>query len=518
MSAEEKISTKDEISDLLRARYVLLNIVSHEEERALDLIHNVCAGLKLRRKVYSWSVTEGIKGEDGDSHPDYRDPMRALDFAMKLEDHAVFVLKDFHPFLKDPGLVRRLRDLHRAFTKGRTLRHVILLSGILKVPPELEKEMAVLDFELPDRDELDGIVTKVLNNVPPSRPIALRDDADLRLQVVEASLGLTAEEAENVFAKSLIRKKDFDFDIILSEKKNIIRKSGLLEFFESRFDMGDIGGMDPLKAWLTKRQKAFSKEARDYGLPLPKGILLIGVPGCGKSLTAKAVGSMWRMPLLRLDVGKVFGSLVGSSEENIRKVIKTAEAVAPSILWLDELEKGFAGVQSSGETDSGTTARVFASFITWLQEKSSPVFVIATANDVSALPPELLRKGRFDEIFFVDLPTVEERKDIVKIHLQRKNRNPDDFDLEAINNECKNFSGSEVEQAIISGLYDAFDEGVELETRHVEFASKEIIPLAFTMREKIDKMREWSKSRARLASNAKNDEPIDEPELLEMSD
>jgi SpoVK/Ycf46/Vps4 family AAA+-type ATPase len=313
----------------------------------------------------------------------------------------------------------------------------------------------------------------------------------------------------------LIRTKDFNFDVILSEKKNIIRKSGLLDFFESRYGMSDIGGLEPLKSWLKKRQKAFSQKARDFGLPLPKGILLIGIPGCGKSLTAKVVGSMWKMPLLRLDVGKVFGSLVGSSEENIRRVIRTAEAVAPSILWLDELEKGFAGVGSSGDTDSGTTARVFASFITWLQEKSSPVFVIATANDVSALPPELLRKGRFDEIFFVDLPTVEEREEIIRIHLRRKERDPGQFNIQEIRDNTQGFSGSEIEQGIVSALYDAFDEDTDITDKHLLDAAKEIIPLSYTMKEKIDSMREWAESRARSASTVIESEE-EEATPLEM--
>ena len=221
------------------------------------------------------------------------------------------------------------------------------------------------------------------------------------------------------------------------------------------------------------------------------------------------------MPLLRLDVGKVFGSLVGSSEENIRRVIRTAEAVAPSILWLDELEKGFAGVGSSGDTDSGTTARVFASFITWLQEKSSPVFVIATANDVSALPPELLRKGRFDEIFFVDLPTIEERRDIIEIHLRRKDRNPADFALDEIRDNTQGFSGSEIEQGIVSALYDAFDENMDITTGHILHACGEVIPLSYTMKEKIDGMREWASSRARSASTVA-DEPENEKAPLEM--
>ena len=511
----EKRSSRDNIEDLIKARYVLLYVVTHEEERALGMLREIATNTRHQRKIYTWSITEGIQGEDGDGHAEIKDPLRALDFAMKLENHAIFILKDFHPFLKDPSLVRKLRDIHRAFKEGRTLRHVLIMSAILNLPLELEKEMAVVDFDLPDRSEIDGIVSKVLRSVGPNREIALRNDPEIREKIVEAALGLTAEEAESVFAKSLIRTKDFNFDVILSEKKNIIRKSGLLDFFESRYGMSDIGGLEPLKGWLKKRQKAFSQKARDFGLPLPKGILLIGIPGCGKSLTAKVVGSMWKMPLLRLDVGKVFGSLVGSSEENIRRVIRTAEAVAPSILWLDELEKGFAGVGSSGDTDSGTTARVFASFITWLQEKSSPVFVIATANDVSALPPELLRKGRFDEIFFVDLPTVEEREEIIRIHLRRKDRDPGKFNIEEIRDNTQGFSGSEIEQGIVSALYDAFDEDVDITDKHLVHAAKEIIPLSYTMKEKIDSMREWAESRARSASTV-NEVQEEEATPLEM--
>ncbi|MFT7583479.1 MAG: SpoVK/Ycf46/Vps4 family AAA+-type ATPase, partial [Myxococcota bacterium] len=308
-------------------------------------------------------------------------------------------------------------------------------------------------------------------------------------------------EAASVFAKSLVKTRDFDIDTILAEKKGIIRKSGILEFYQTDEKFNDVGGLEVLKSWLKKRKVAFSRDARDFGLPAPKGILLIGVPGCGKSLTAKAIGAMWHMPLLRLDVGKVFGSLVGSSEENMRKAIKTAEAVAPSILWLDELEKGFSGSSSSGQTDGGTTARVFGTFITWLQEKQSAVFVIATANDVSALPPELLRKGRFDEIFFVDLPSQKERGEIFKIHITKKKRDPALFDYEALIAASQQFAGSEIEQAVVSALYDCYEEDkAELTTERLVKSIEEIIPLAYTMKERIDHMRDWSKSRARRAS------------------
>src|SRR5213075_2059796 len=312
----------------------------------------------------------------------------------------------------------KLRDLAHDLKKSQ--KNVLLLSPVLKIPPELEKEVAIIDWDLPDRGEIDGIVGRLLQELPVGVEPGPAADPQGRERIVEAALGLTYVEAENVLAKSIVRNKTFDIPTVLSEKKHIIRKSGILEYYEAQESLDELGGLETLKLWLQKRRGAFTSKARDFGLPLPKGILLIGVPGCGKSLTAKAVGALWQMPLLRLDVGKIFAGLVGSSEENIRTVIKTAEAVAPAILWIDELEKGFSGTGSSGQTDGGITSRVFGSFITWLQEKTMPVFVIATANNVQALPPELLRKGRFDEIFFCDLPDREDRGAILDIHLRKK--------------------------------------------------------------------------------------------------
>lgn len=500
---QDETSSQVEIEHLVRAGYPLLYVVSPEEERveqALALVANSSEGSRTPRRLLKWSITEGFVGADGTRLNDVKDPLKALDFIQSFEEDALFVLRDYHPFMGDPMVVRKLRDLAHSLYRDHK-RHLLILSPVLKLPPELEKEIAVLDFQLPDREELHGIVDRVLSRVGSRREgMRVHQDEAHRERVVEAALGLTADEATNVFAKSLVKSKDLDIDTILGEKKHIIRKSGILEFYESDASLGDVGGLDVLKDWLSKRQLAFSQKARDFGLPLPKGILMIGVPGCGKSLTAKAVSAKWQMPLLRLDVGKVFSSLVGSSEENIRKCIRTAEAVAPSILWLDELEKGFSGTQSSGQTDGGTTARVFASFITWLQEKESSVFVIATANDVTQLPPELLRKGRFDEIFFVDLPAASERRDIVDIHLQKKGRDPAHFDLDAVMGATQGFSGSEVEQVVISALYDAFELGEELSTEGLMKSAKEIIPLSLTMKEGLDHMREWARTRARKAS------------------
>ena len=291
-----------------------------------------------------------------------------------------------------------------------------------------------------------------------------------------------------------------DVNEVFAEKQQIIRKSGLLEYYATDESFSHVGGMAVLKDWLDKRASAFTEEARAFGLPAPKGILMLGVQGCGKSLCAKAVSTQWQLPLLRFDMGRMFGSLVGSSEENVRRAIAVAESVAPAILWVDEIDKAFAGSQGSGATDGGTTARVFGTFLTWLSEKTAPVFVVATANDISQLPPELLRKGRLDEIFFVDLPTPEERREIFRIHLTKRGRDASTFDLEAMAENAKDCSGAEIEEAINSALYDAFYAQQEITTETILATLSQTVPLAKTMDEQIGRLRNWVEGRARNAS------------------
>ncbi len=504
MSKVQQVSSAVEIEDLIRARYPLIYIVSSEEERVERRLREFA--LKKERKLAAWSITKGFVSLAGDVRTgDVRDPLKALDNILAAEGRGVYILRDFHAFLENSQVVRKLRDVAHELKKSQ--KNVILLSPVLKVPPELEKETAVVDFDLPDRAEIDSIVQKLLENLPPGVDPGIAADPVGREALVEAALGLTYVEAENVLSKSIVRNKTFHVPTVLQEKKHIIRKSGILEYYEATEQLDEIGGLDVLKTWLQKRRGAFSQKARDFGLPMPKGILLIGVPGCGKSLTAKAVGSAWQMPLLRLDVGKIFGGLVGQSEENIRKAIRTAEAIAPAVLWLDEMEKGFSGTASSGQTDGGTTSRVFGTFITWLQEKTSSVFVIATANDVRSLPPELLRKGRFDEIFFVDLPTKEERRSIIEIHVRRKQRDPSAWNLDKLADATTEYSGSELEMGVVSALYDAYDAGHDLNEEGVTHSLREIVPLAITMKENIDIMRDWAKTRARPASTPAKSTP-----------
>src|SRR5437660_6948553 len=494
-----------DLEHLMRARYPLIYILSSEEKRVEESIKRVLSEREkekgFKTKVYTWPVTEGVR-LGGEQQGDSMDPLKALRFILeaKKDERAVFILRDLHAFQKNPEVVRLLRDLARNLKE--TLKTVFMISPLLQVPPELDKELAVVEYPLPELAEIGTILDRVASMVPGSKAAPSGQE---REHIIEAALGLTADEAENVFAKSLVQTGTFDIDVILSEKERIVRKSGVLEFFRTQEKMDNIGGLDLLKSWLRKRQAAFSEEARQFGLPRPKGILMIGIPGGGKSLTAKAVGAAWRLPLLRLDVGKIFAGIVGSSEENMRRAIQMAEAVAPSILWVDELEKGFSGTGSSNQSDAGTAARVFGSFITWLQEKTSPVFVIATANNVDELPPEMMRKGRFDEIFFVDLPTLPERREIGSIHLKRRGRDPGQFNLDLIAEKSEGMTGAEIEQAIVSALFDEYDRAGKsgvLTSEGVLHSLQETVPLSRTMKEKIAALRNWCKTRARPAASS----------------
>lgn len=495
-----------ELEVLIRAKYPIIYLVSWEERRVEETVSRVCQSLK--RNLHSWSVTQGMRPPvnrtSGPASPGtLPGELEALAQVHEAPELTVFLLKDFHPFLKDYRVVRLLRDLAvRLRGKAQT---IILTGPILTLPPELEKDITVVDFPLPTREDIESMLDKILEAVKSNSQIDSKLTKAERERLIKSAQGLTLDEIESVFARSLVEKRKFDVDSVLEEKKQIVRKSGLLEYYASDHKMTDVGGLELLKEWLEKRTKAFTDKARSYGIPAPKGILILGVQGCGKSLVAKAVAAHWSLPLLKLDVGRIFGSLVGQSEENIRKAIKVAESVAPCVLWADELEKGFAGMSGSGVSDSGTTARVFATFLTWMQDKTKPVFLIATANDVTVLPPEMLRKGRFDEIFFVDLPDKEERVQIFKIHLKRRKRDPSKYDLSEMAKLTKGFSGAEVEQVVVGALHLAFDENRELEQRDLVAEAKAVVPLSVMMREEIDELRTWAELRTRPASKQDGD-------------
>src|SRR6516164_8386808 len=499
-----------EIETLIRARYPILYIITSEELRVQNLL--VAIAEKRQKKVFEWTYSSGIvpagasiqsqKGRNTAT----KDPLAALDLVIEQVEPAIFLFKDFHPFLtrNNYAVIRKLKDI--ALHLKNSFKTIVLISPVMEIPAELDKEITVLNFPQPTKEDLGAMLDKIITEVRDHKQIRIDLDGDGRERLLQAAMGLTLGEAENVFAKIIVQNQRLGADHVnevFAEKQQIIRKSGLLEYYAAEEDFSNVGGLGVLKDWLHKRAIAFTDEAREFGLPAPKGILLLGVQGCGKSLCAKAVSRLWQLPLLRFDMGRMFGSLVGSSEENVRRAIAVAESIAPAVLWVDEIDKAFAGSQSSGMTDGGTTARVFGTFLTWLSEKSAPVFVVATANEVTQLPPELLRKGRLDEIFYVDLPSPEERGEIFRIHLTKRHRNAESFETPALVAASEGFSGAEIEEAIISALYDAFYAKEELATGHVLAALKQTVSLSKTMAEKITAQRNWAIGRARNASVAK---------------
>lgn len=505
----------EELDLLIRARYPLLYIVSSEEGRVQGIVAEVAG--RRQKKLFSWSCTTGIlpAGTSPQSRTGRQtatmDPGAALDQVIEQVEPAVFLFKDLHPFLAkgQPAIVRKLKEI--SLHLKNSLKTIVIVSPLLEIPTELEKEITVLSLPLPDHDDLSALLNEVAAELREFQQIDMRLDPDDRERILQAALGLTLSEAENVLAKIIVQKgrlSSDDIPEIIAEKKQIVRKSGLLEFCAATESFDHVGGLENLKEWLGKRAAAFTAEARAFGLPAPKGILLLGIQGCGKSLCAKAVSRLWQLPLLRFDMGKMFNSLVGSSEENVRKAIAVAESVAPAILWVDEIDKAFAGSQASGMADGGTTARVFATFLTWLSEKTAPVFVVATANDISQLPPELLRKGRLDEIFFVPLPDLHERERIFAIHLAKRARRPEAFDLNALAAASVDFSGAEIEAVVIAALHDAFHARRELVQADLAANVRDTVPLARTMDEPLNRLRQWAKGRARDASGAPPPPPI----------
>lgn len=499
-----------ELETLIRARYPILYLVSSEEMRVQALVLDIAQ--KRQKKVFEWSCSTGIvpAGTSIQSqklrNAATKDPVVALDQVIEQVEPAIFLFKDFHPFLTRNNftVTRKLKEI--ALHLKNSFKTILIVSPVLEIPTELEKEITVLNHPLPSREDLSALLDKIIAEVKQFKQVKLELDDAGRERLVQAALGLTLGEAENVFARIIVKAERLsgdDVGEVFSEKQQIIRKNGLLEYYATEESFTHVGGLAVLKDWLAKRAVAFTAEARAFGLAPPKGILLLGVQGCGKSLCAKAVSNLWQLPLLRFDMGRMFGSLVGSSEENVRRAIAVAESVAPAILWVDEIDKAVAGSQTSGVVDGGTTARVFGTFLTWLSEKTAPVFVVATANEITQLPPELLRKGRLDEIFFVDLPTRAEREEIFQIHLQRRGRAAAQFKLDALAEAAVDFSGSEIEEAINSALYDAFHARQELGQTHILAALAQTVPLARTMDAQITALRGWAEGRARHASVAR---------------
>jgi SpoVK/Ycf46/Vps4 family AAA+-type ATPase len=495
------MDARREFEVLIRAKYPIVYVVSWEEGRVEAALGEVAS--KLDRRLHTWSVTQGMKpavvrAAGPVKTTSLPGELEALALVHEATESTAFLLKDFHPYLKDSRVVRLLRDLSSRL-RGRD-QTLFLCAPTLNLPVELEKDVTVVEFPLPDEEDILAQVDAVISSMR-GRPGVNVDLSDEEKElIVRSAQGLTADEIESALARSLVETKTLSVGQIIEEKKQIVRKSGMLQFYPADSSLDDVGGHELLKEWLRRRSKSFTDAAREFGIPYPKGILLLGVQGCGKSLVAKAVSAAYSLPMLKMDVGRVFGSLVGQSEDNMRRAIRIAESLAPCILWIDELEKGFAGVGSSGVSDSGTTARVFATFLTWMQEKTKPVFLVATANDVSALPPELLRKGRFDEIFFIDLPDLDERKEILRIHLAKRKRDPRKFKVADLARLTEGFSGAEIEQVVVGALNKAFDEGRELSVADLSEESRAQVPLSRMMAEDIAALRDWARLRARPSS------------------
>ncbi|KPL72244.1 hypothetical protein ADN00_15620 [Ornatilinea apprima] len=492
----------------IRARYPIIGIASHEESRVMSFIHQVAA--IRNRQIVSWSVTQGLKQEPSDTNnlnptvtfdrDTIREIVAALEEILAFEgDPTLFVFKDLHGIIGNPGrgfdpiIVRYLRDVCARFEQ--THHNLVLLSPAVSIPPDLEKVMVSIDWPLPDKQELTEILVCVGNDLPDKYPVHLNGN---RENIVQAMTGLTAFEAVGVLNSATVACGKLDesaIPFIVKEKAQIIKKSGVLEFYDSSVTMSEVGGLDNLKRYAQIKRNAFSEKAREAGVDSPKGVLLVGVPGTGKSLSAKAIAG-GQMPLLRLDIGSLMGGLVGQSESNMRSALKVAEAVAPCVLWMDEIEKAIGGVDSSNQSDGGTLARLFGTMLTWMQETKSPVYVVATANDVRSLRPELLR--RFDDIFWVDLPDAEARREILRVHLDKRGYVLSS-DIEKVVEATWSFSGAEIEKVVKSAVEAAFFDEANLSTEYLLQAAQQIIPVGQTMQEQIESLRNWAKDRARSA-------------------
>jgi len=485
-----------ELIILLKARYPIIYINTTEENRVEYLIRKTIK-TNLNRSIYTWDFIEGYTNNPNNPNFGKRNPLQALELVEKLtsETPAIFILKDFNHFLKDVSILRKLKNLLRILKLQP--KTIIILSSEIIIPSELQDFITILDFKLPSKEEIESELIRL------TQSLNLSISAQLLENLSRASQGLSMERIRRVLSKIITLHKTVDnksISIILEEKQEIIKQTQILEYWPVTENIENIGGMPYLKNWLKQRAMSFSQKATNYGLPTPRGLLLVGIQGTGKSLTSKIIASYWQLPLLKLDVGKIFGGVVGESEARLRKMITTAEVLAPCILWIDEIDKVFSKNQSSG--DSGTSNRVLATFISWLSEKKSSVFVVATANDISLLPLEIIRKGRFDEIFFLDLPTKLEREEIFKIHL--KYFRPEtyfNYNLKKLSEKSQGFSGAEIKQSIIDSMYLAFSEEREFTNEDIYNSLKDTIPLAYLNESKIKELQNWALSgRIRLAS------------------
>lgn len=487
----------DELALFLKARYPIIYINTVEEDR-VEYVLRKNVKTNLNRSIYSWDFVDGYTNNPNNEGFARRNPLQALELVERLnaETPAVFLLKDFNRFLTDLSISRKLRNISRILKLQP--KTIIIIGSDFTIPKELQDLITIIQFQLPLEEDISQELNRLITS------LNIKVDSQLFENLTRACQGLSLERIRRVLSKIIATYKTIDensISVLLSEKKQIIRQTEILEYSSVSEKIDNLGGLDNLKDWLKKRKTAFSIQASNYGLPTPRGLLLIGIQGTGKSLTAKAIANDWQLPLLKLDVGKLFGGIVGESESRLRQMINVAETISPCILWIDEIDKAFSNTDSKG--DSGTSNRVLATFTSWLSEKTKPVFVIATANNIDLIPLELIRKGRFDEIFFLDLPKKEEREEIFKIHLQEFRPNSwESFDYSLLGKSSDSFSGAEIRQSIIEGMYHAFYEKREFLTDDICLALEELIPLAYLESDQMVRLQNWADSgRIRSASS-----------------
>jgi SpoVK/Ycf46/Vps4 family AAA+-type ATPase len=485
------MNTTEKVRNALLGRYPLVYLLGWEETRAIQMLESFSSKMfpDAKSQLRSWSVVTGFSPKDG--LPEVRDPLQAIETIMNSESKGIFVLKDFSAFINQPAVTRALRDAY--YSMAGKDKFIFILSPELVIPESLKKEIQLVEMDLPDESEILKQITRIIQSYSATLP------TETITQIVFALKGLTLNEATHIMNRILRAKKEQPEEIldeIFSEKESIVKKSGYLEFVPPRTDISQIGGLDNLKDWLVRREKMFSKQALDDGMPVPKGMLIMGMSGCGKSLAAKTISALWKVPLFRLDMNLVFSGMFGSPELSFHRALKTVEAVSPVVLWIDEIENSMQ-MDDSGK---GANSLVFSSFLTWMQEKPPLIFVAATANRIQAIPAEVIRKGRFDQVFFVDLPNDEERKQIFEIHLRNYGANLGKFDLVFLGAVTKGWNGAEIEQVVSAARIDAYHDSREITQEDITRNTSRTVPLSKTMEEQMKKIRSWAFGRATPAS------------------
>ena len=486
-------STVHDIKTLVQSFHPVIVIETSEEARVISLLRAVAE--QASATFFEWSLTRGlVRPPESSPVVGTMDPFVMLRHLEALTVRGLFLLKDFSPHLDDPKVVRQFRETSQAFIPKRST--LVLAGAAVQLPRELDTEAVRYQLQLPDSAELEGAIRHVLQSLGKPTAVLTRLPPTDRDALFRALRGMTLNQARQAISHAVLNDGTLttaDIPDILDRKAQMIREGGLLEYYPATDNQFELGGFANLKAWLDRASLGFTERAQALNLQAPRGILLVGIPGCGKSLAAKVIAREWKLPLLKLDAGRLYDKYIGESEKNFRSAVGLAESMAPVVLWIDEIEKGL--VSGGGDTDAGLSRRLFGAFLTWLQEKRQDVFVVATANDLSVLPPELLRKGRFDEIFFVDLPNEEERMAILAIHLRLRKQQSAPLDIPKIVSGCEGFSGSEIEQAVVASLYRALHVKSPLTTELVLEEMRQTVPLSVSRREDVERLREFAHGR-----------------------